>query len=107
MQDTNIGIKHNLLTAIEFIERDSKSKPWYSYKCDCGNIHRAVSYYVNNGSIKSCGCLKSKNHAGRTHGKAGTKVYKLWHSIMDRCYKETHKFYARYGGRGIEVCNEW
>lgn len=27
--------------------------------------------------------------------------------MVSRCYKENHKEYHRYGGRGISVCNEW
>lgn len=36
---------------------------------------------------------------------------RLWRgsykSMMDRCYRETASNYAMYGGRGIEVCEEW
>lgn len=30
-----------------------------------------------------------------------------WYNMMQRCYNETQKYYARYGGRGIKVCDEW
>ena len=30
-----------------------------------------------------------------------------WLQITDRCYREKCKSYKNYGGRGIEVCNEW
>lgn len=42
----------------------------------------------------------------------GRSVYKepwydTYRSMMDRCYRETAKNYQYYGGRGIEVCDEW
>lgn len=33
--------------------------------------------------------------------------YGSYHSMMDRCYRETAKNYQNYGGRGIKVCEEW
>jgi hypothetical protein len=27
--------------------------------------------------------------------------------MKKRCYKQNHRYYARYGGRGITVCDEW
>ncbi len=33
--------------------------------------------------------------------------YNSYHSMMDRCYRETAKNYPFYGGRGIAVCPEW
>ena len=38
---------------------------------------------------------------------AGTKLYRVWDAMKDRCYRESHKVYRRYGGRGILVCDEW
>lgn len=33
--------------------------------------------------------------------------YGSYHSMMDRCYRETANNYPYYGGRGIRVCAEW
>lgn len=33
--------------------------------------------------------------------------YGSYHSMMDRCYRETARNYPFYGGRGITVCQEW
>lgn len=35
------------------------------------------------------------------------KLYKSWFAMLDRCSNPNNKCYARYGGRGISVCNEW
>lgn len=41
------------------------------------------------------------------HGFHGTKVYKLWASMVGRCETKTKQNYKYYGGSGIKVCNEW
>lgn len=37
----------------------------------------------------------------------GTKEYRAWCKIKERCHRRKHKFYHRYGGRGITVCERW
>lgn len=32
---------------------------------------------------------------------------KVWQHMMERCYKETGRFFHRYGGRGVLVCDRW
>lgn len=44
------------------------------------------------------------------HGQAksgGTKTYRCWQSILDRCNNPACKGYENYGGRGIKVCARW
>jgi hypothetical protein len=43
----------------------------------------------------------------RQHKQSGTVTYTTWHSMMQRCYYGGHVAYARYGGRGIVVCERW
>jgi len=45
----------------------------------------------------------------RTHGYSAThrKEYICWLDMKARCLNPKHKSYARYGGRGIGVCDEW
>lgn len=30
-----------------------------------------------------------------------------WGAMLNRCYNENQEAYARYGGRGIKVCDRW
>lgn len=39
--------------------------------------------------------------------ESSTRLYKTWDNMKQRCYNPHHSSYARYGGRGITVCNEW
>lgn len=41
------------------------------------------------------------------HNKCNTRLYSIWASMKTRCYNSNHEAYARYGGRGIVVCDEW
>lgn len=42
-----------------------------------------------------------------THGLSNTKIYKVYLSMLNRCYKKYDKFYPDYGGKGITICKEW
>lgn len=33
--------------------------------------------------------------------------YKCWHNMIARCGDKKNKSFARYGGRGIKVCDRW
>lgn len=35
------------------------------------------------------------------------RAYDTWRSMVDRCTNKNHRYYHRYGGRGITVCDEW
>lgn len=44
----------------------------------------------------------------KSHGMSkNTPEYVSWCNMKARCYNENNKNYARYGGRGIVVCNRW
>lgn len=51
-------------------------------------------------------------HAGKNspcyiHGCTNTRLFKIWSSMKERCYRAAHPHYKDYGGRGIAVCEEW
>lgn len=37
----------------------------------------------------------------------GTRLYRTWRNMRNRCYNQNIKAYKDYGGRGIKVCDEW
>ena len=52
------------------------------------------------------------NRQGKTnnnfrHGHYGTPVYETWHAMKQRCYNPKHISYQWYGGKGVQVCDQW
>lgn len=43
----------------------------------------------------------------RKHGMSSTGTYRTWGAMRERCTRETHPAWSRYGGRGIVVCERW
>lgn len=81
--------------------------------CDCGKEHLAVGGHLKLGRIRSCGCIRREmikrcnNKKKTTHGCTGTRLYRIWQGMKNRCYLPSHKSYHNYGGRGITICDEW
>lgn len=46
---------------------------------------------------------------GPNHGQAKrrTRLYRVWASMRERCYKIMCREYQYYGARGITICSEW
>jgi hypothetical protein len=43
----------------------------------------------------------------RTHGLSAHPLYHVWWNMLGRCENAGNKDFARYGGRGIRVCDRW
>ena len=41
------------------------------------------------------------------HGYKGTKIWRTYHNIKQRCINTKHPRYNDYGGRGINICEGW
>ena len=87
----------------------SQTKQYYFVcKCDCGNI---VEVYRSNlgRCTRSCGCLQKErtSKANTKHGETGTRLFRIWNHMKQRCFNKNNQDYKNYGGRGISVCEEW
>lgn len=105
------GQKFGRLTVIGLDESKNTRKTYWICQCECGGIKSARSDSLLSGANKSCGCMKKeqdKINLGRTtHGQEGTRLYRVWQNMKDRCSNTNNSRYYRYGGRGIKVCDEW
>jgi len=102
------GNRYGNLTAVSIDHRHGGRAIWLCV-CDCGNKTTVSISNLRNGHTQSCGCLVQKklNEANRIHGEAGSRLYRVWKAMRQRCYLQSGKYYSDYGGRGIRVCCEW
>lgn len=80
--------------------------------CYCGEYFSATGKHIRNESVKSCGCLRkeilgSQGEKNKKHGETNSKLYSVWRGIKKRCRVSNTPNYEHYGGRGIDVCDEW
>lgn len=107
------GMRFGKLVALE--DTGKRTKPgnnaiWLC-KCDCGRFIevRSSNLTTLRRPQKSCGCIlkESVSKSSYVHGGTGERLYGIWMGMRRRCYDPKIKSYARYGGRGIRVCDEW
>lgn len=97
------GKKFGKLTAISISHKKDSGAFWHC-ECECGNKTIVRSAKLNNGSTRSCGCLIGTSG---THLLSKTTEYSIWTNIKTRCYNPKHRYFYRYGGRGIVLCERW
>lgn len=80
-------------------------------RCDCGVEKSIAELCLRHGLTKSCGCLlrewRKSGRARLRHGMTETRTHRIWSSMLSRCSNPKQVAYARYGARGIRVCNRW
>jgi hypothetical protein len=90
-------------------ERSRWRKAIWACKCDCGAQCAVVGKELRSGRTRSCGCFRREVSRRRmtTHGRSGTRAYRCWRAMLQRCFYSNGQAYSRYGGRGITVCERW
>ena len=107
-----IGVRAGRLTVIsEAAPRtygNHTTRMWLC-KCDCGGFATASGSDLRRGHTKSCGCYCRQriSETSKVHGMRHTRIYHTWLDIKGRCHNQRNHSFARYGGRGIKVCDEW
>lgn len=99
------GKKFGKLTAVRL---DAIRVQHWHCVCDCGNEKSIATTHLVSGHTRSCGCLeplpKSPSNVFRP---SRHPLYNRWWSMLRRCNNPNEIGYARYGGRGIRVCDRW
>lgn len=100
-----IGQKFGKLTVTSYAGTDRHRKRIWSCACSCGNESIVSTTQLILGKTQSCGCYLVEAHT--KHGDHKSLEYYAWGSMRKRCESPGAKFYEKYGGRGIKVCNRW
>ena len=58
-------------------------------------------------AVKSHAHRPNSANANWRGGKSKHRLYDTYMDMLGRCTRPTHHAYARYGGRGIAVCQRW
>lgn len=104
-----IGQTFGKLTVVEAAPNMGNARAWVC-SCVCGNTKSVRAYSLNDGNTTSCGCASSRYALpvrNRTHGMTKSKVYGVWRTMRTRCENKNDEHFARYGARGIKVCDRW
>lgn len=112
------GSKFGRLEVLERTRRyeNGRYKTYYKCRCECGKTIETRADGLVRGTTVSCGCYhlevtgninRGKPTATLTHGKAQTRLYRVFRDMKNRCYNKNSKDYKNYGGRGITICKEW
>lgn len=97
------GKRYGMLATVSSFNKNGRL--YWKCKCDCGNYTDVLSSSLDGVHTKSCGCYLHTN--SKTHGLYGTRIYRIWHGMMNRCYNKKTRGYNYYGGRGVKVCEKW
>lgn len=99
------GRQFGRLTVTGKSDRKGYGTFWHC-SCACGGTTEVTTRLLRIGRTKSCGCLKTEQIAtlNRTHGMKGTRTYKSWLDLRQRCNDCND---PDYGGRGISYDPEW
>ena len=103
------GKKFGRLTVIKRDSENPKRRGLWICRCECGNTCTVEGTNLRKQHTQSCGCLQRERtgDANRTHGMTKTRLHRVWNAMMNRCNDTDGDNYSYYGGRGIQVCEEW
>ena len=103
-----IGKKVNKLTIVNYKGKDAGGDKLFECRCDCGKTTVVPARSIKRGQV-SCGCYAAEAARERftKHGGYYSSAYSSWKSMKGRCLNPNAPNYARYGGRGIGLCDKW
>lgn len=77
--------------------------------CDCGAVKKVRASLLRGGRSRSCGCLAIEMRRAMlsTHGGSGSRLYRTWKGMKDRCLNPRSDSWEWYGARGVAICDKW
>lgn len=95
------GQKYGRWLVIEKGDLDSRGNVLWLCRCECGTERFVRGSEIYLGNSTSCGCTR------RRHGMTGSRTWKSWDAMKQRCLNPNSPDYPRYGAMGIKVCDRW
>lgn len=99
------GQKFSRLTVLFRNGTNHYKKVMWRCLCECGKETDVIAGALVTGNTTSCGCALKE--VITKHGGTNKGSYNTWRAMMRRCYKQQDKDYARYGAKGVSVCDRW
>lgn len=111
-KEIEINSLYGNLKVLEETDRDKHGKRQFICLCLlCNNTKPIKATYLRTGKVTSCNCdwAKKISKSKTKHGKSQqrSKEYNSWMGMRVRCRDKNYHAYHRYGGRGINICEEW
>lgn len=104
-----VGRRFFNLTVLAFAGQNDSGALRWRCQCECGRVHIKTSAVLNGQTqCFSCVCRHKREWVRSPNLDVERKaLYTKWHAMQSRCGNPKNRRYARYGGRGIYVCDEW
>lgn len=89
-------------------EKSDRTYRYGLYKCpNCGNDKEIQTRYIKKHKEVCSSCSATENKNNTKHKGCGTRLYRIWKGIKNRCYNVNEPGYKWYGAKGVYVCSEW
>lgn len=100
------GRQFGRLIAIAYAGKKGQQSLW-KCECLCGATHITFATNLLRGKTSSCGCGKLVPTEHAQSISLFKSEYHSYRAMLGRCLNKSYKGFARYGGRGISVCDRW
>lgn len=103
------GLTFGRLFVLGFEGHNNRGQSLWRCVCQCGIEKLVYGNILKNKKTLSCGCLKSETSSklNTIHGGYGTRLYRIWADMIQRCKNSKSRLWKYYGGRGITVYEDW
>ena len=103
------GKRYGRLTVVRRWEKLPTGHSKWLCVCDCGNTKIVEDSNLKHSDKISCGCWRKELYIenAKWRGESHTPLFQIWQSMINRCTKPNAQNYKYYGGRGIQVCDDW
>lgn len=104
-----IGQKFGKLFVIKKSNEKAKNNGEYKYECicDCGRIILVRGSNLKNGNSTQCKYCCKKIRTSKKLRHKNIRLNTIYNNMKQRCYYKNYSQYKDYGGRGIQICEEW